>query len=43
MHWLRVVPVVGSALDGVGIWRDAWSGGSVGSDSALPRLLEKEW
>lgn len=43
MHWLCVVTVISTALDGVGIWRHAWSGRSVGSDSALPGLLEKEW
>lgn len=43
MHLLGVVPMIGSALDCVGIWRDAWSWGSIGSDSTLPGLLEKKW
>jgi hypothetical protein len=43
MHRLGVVTVISTALDGVGIWRHAWSGRSIGSDSALPGLLEKKW
>lgn len=43
MNWLRIVPLIGSARGGVGIWRDARSRGSIGNDSALPSLLEKKW
>jgi hypothetical protein len=42
MHWLGVVSLIRPTVNGVGIWRDAWSGRSIGSNSSLPCLLKQE-
>jgi hypothetical protein len=42
MHWLAVVSLIRPTVNGVGIWRDARSGRSVGSNSSLPRLLKQD-
>ena len=42
MQGLAVVSLIRPTVNGVGIWRDAWGGRSVGSYSSLPRLLEQK-
>jgi hypothetical protein len=42
MHWLGVVSLVRPTVNGVGIWRDAWSGRGISSNSSLPCLLKQE-
>lgn len=42
VHWLVVVALVCATANSLSVWRDTWSGRTIGSDSSLPCLLEQE-